>query len=201
MGGLGISREDLLQQLIAAATQNPAAQGFIPGPYTLKHPQGWGGLRENPDGTMRSMQQMPPIPPGSFNPNSPASIERGANTTRNPFATATGMPLHEARGMFGHAAGAAQLMRGAPSSAGPGYGSSNPMNPFGQGGATAEGLLTGDPSKQKNPLQQIGSAIKTLVSFLIDLGGGDDTSKQMSGAPPSVGPMGGAGSSGLFGGR
>ena len=27
MGGTGISREALLQQLIAAATQNPAAQG------------------------------------------------------------------------------------------------------------------------------------------------------------------------------
>jgi hypothetical protein len=146
MGGTGISREALLQQLIAAATQNPAAQGSIP-------MQGrFGG----------GMRQMPPIPPGSFNPNSPASIERGANTTRNPFARAGSTPGQEARGMFGHAGGAAQLMRGAPSSAGPAYGS-GPL----EGGATAGGLMQGDPSKKKNPLQQIGKVITDLVSILI----------------------------------
>ena len=110
------------------------------------------------------MRQMPPIPPGSFNPNSPASIERGANTTRNPFATAGSTPGQEARGMFGHAGGAAQLMRGAPSSAGPAYGS-GPL----EGGATAGGLMQGDPSKQKNPLQMVTDGFSKLVKDLVSL--------------------------------
>ena len=149
MGGTGISREALLQQLIAAATQNPAAQGSIP-------MQGrFGG----------GMRQMPPIPPGSFNPNSPASIERGAFTGRSPFDGAQPDP---ARARHLHAALAAQAMNMSNPQSGPAYGGSNPMNPFGEGNVTAGGLQTGEGGKQKNPLQQGGAAIKALVSFLID---------------------------------
>ena len=108
---------------------------------------------------------MPQMRPGSFNPNSPASIERGAFTGRSPFEGAQPDP---ARARHLHAALAAQAMNMSNPQSGPAYGGSNPMNPFGEGNVTAGGLQTGDAGKQKNPLQQVGSAIKALVSFLID---------------------------------
>jgi hypothetical protein len=67
-----------------------------------------------------------------------------------------------------HAAMAAQAMNMSNPQSGPSYGGSNPMNPMGGGNVTAGGLQTGDAGKQKNPLQQVGAAIKALVSFLID---------------------------------
>ena len=107
---------------------------------------------------------MPQMRPGSFNPNSPASIERGAFTGRSPFAGGQPDP---ARARHLHAALAAQAMNMSNPQSGPSYGGSNPMNPFGGGNVTAGGLQTGDAGKQKNPLQQAGNAIKTLVSVLI----------------------------------
>jgi len=143
---LGMDREAIIRRLMQNVTQNPAAQGMMQGSR--------GGFRA-----------MPQMQPGSFNPNSPASIERGAFTGRSPFDGAQPDP---ARARHLHAALAAQAMNMSNPQSGPAYGGSNPMNPFGEGNVTAGGLQTGDAGKQKNPLQQVGSAIKALVSFLID---------------------------------
>ena len=143
---LGMDREALIRRLMQNVTGNPAAQGMMQGSR--------GGFRG-----------MPQMRPGSFNPNSPASIERGAFTGRSPFDGAQPNP---AMARHLHAAQAARAMNMSNPQSGPAYGGSNPMNPFGEGNVTAGGLQTGDAGKQKNPLQQVGSAIKALVSFLID---------------------------------
>jgi len=142
---LGMDREALIRQLLSNVTNNPAAQGRVP--------QGGGGFG-----------QMGQLPPGSFNPASPASIERQA-FPRSPFE---GMPPNPAMARHLHAAQAAAAMNKSNPQSGPAYGGSNPMNPMGGGNVTAGGLQTGDAGKQKNPLQQVGAAIKALVSFLID---------------------------------
>ena len=143
---LGMDREAIIRRLMQNITGNPAAQGMRPGSR----------------GGFQGMSQMRP---GSVNPNSPASIERGAFTGRSPFDGAQPDP---ARARHLHAALAAQAMNMSNPQSGPAYGGSNPMNPFGEGNVTAGGLQTGEGGKQKNPLQQVGSAIKALVSFLID---------------------------------
>ena len=142
----GMDREALIRRLMANVTGNPAAQG----------------MAETTGGRFSSLR---PMRPGSFNPASPAGIERQAFTGRSPFAG--GQP-NPAMAQHMHAAMAAQAMNQSNPQSGPSYGGSNPMNPFGEGNVTAGGLQTGDAGKQKNPLQQVGSAIKALVSFLID---------------------------------
>ena len=150
---LGMDREALIKRLLMNITQNPAAQG----------------MAEGPGGGFSRLRQMPP---GSFNPASPAGIERQAFTDRSPFEGAFGqspyMLDNAARAQQTHAAMAARAMNMSNPQAGPAYGGSNPLNPMGGGNVTAGGLQTGDAGKQKNPLQQVGAAIKALVSFLID---------------------------------
>jgi len=143
---LGMDREALIRRLMSNVTGNPAARGMVP----------------TSGGNMTPMRE---LPPGSFNPASPAGIERQAFTGRSPFAG--GQP-NPAMAQFLHAAMAARAMNQSNPGAGPSYGGSHPMNPMGEGNVNAGGLLTGDAGKQKNPLQQVGSAIKALVSFLIE---------------------------------
>lgn len=143
---LGMDREALIKRLLMNITQNPAAQG----------------MAEGPGGGFSRLRQMPP---GSFNPASPAGIERQAFTGRDPFA---GSQPNPAMAQQMHAQMAAQAMNMSNPQSGPSYGGSNPLNPMGGGNVTAGGLQTGDAGKQKNPLQQVGAAIKALVSFLID---------------------------------
>mgnify|MGYP003675269110 FL=1 len=145
-GNGDMDREALIRRLMANVTGNPAAQG----------------MAEQRDGGFSPLR---PMRPGSFNPASPAGIERQAFTGRNPFAG--GWP-ERAIAQQGHAGMAAQAMNMSNPQSGPSYGGSNPLNPFGEGNVTAGGLQAGDAGKQKNPLQQVGSAIKALVSFLID---------------------------------
>jgi hypothetical protein len=138
---LGMDREALIRRLMQNVTGNPAAQG----------------MAQTPGG---GFSRLRPLPPGSFNPASPAGIERQA-------FTGGGQP-NPAMAQHLHAAMAAAAMNQSNPQSGPSYGGSNPLNPMGGGNVTAGGLQTGDAGKQKNPLQQVGAAIKALVSFLID---------------------------------